>query len=46
MTVEELRRACEPFLANGRKPLLDLTEVSFVDMDGVALCRPLSLARN
>ena len=39
--VEELRRACEQFLAKGRRLLLDLTEVSFVDMDGVALCRCL-----
>ena len=39
--VEELRRSCEPLLAKGRRLLLDLTEVSFVDTDGVALCRCL-----
>jgi anti-anti-sigma regulatory factor len=39
--VEELRRSCEQYLAKVRKLLLDLTEVSFVDMDGVALCRCL-----
>ena len=36
---EELRRSCEQFLATGSGLILDLTEVSFVDMDGVALCR-------
>lgn len=39
--VEELRRACEPLLAAGRGLILDLTDVSFIDMDGVALCRSL-----
>jgi hypothetical protein len=39
--VEELRRSCEQSLAKGRRLLPDLTEVSFVDMDGVALCRYL-----
>ena len=39
--VEELRRACEPLLARGSSLVLDLTEVSFIDLDGVALCRRL-----
>ena len=39
--VEELRRACEPILAQGERLLLDLTEVSFIDSDGVDLCRTL-----
>jgi anti-anti-sigma regulatory factor len=39
--VEELRQSCEQLLAKGRRLLLDLTEVSFVDTDGVALCRCL-----
>lgn len=40
--VEELRRACEQFLATGNGLILDLTDVSFIDMDGVALCRRLA----
>ena len=43
--VEELRQACEQLLARGRALLLDLSDVSFIDMDGVALCRRLR-ARN
>jgi anti-anti-sigma regulatory factor len=39
--VEELRRACEPLLARGSDLILDLTEVSFIDLAGVALCRCL-----
>ena len=39
--VEELRRSCEQFLATGSGLVLDLTEVSFIDIDGVALCRRL-----
>jgi len=39
--VEELRRACEQLLARGSGLILDLTEVSFIDLDGVALCRCL-----
>ncbi len=39
--VEELRHTCEQFLARGRALLLDLTDVSFIDLDGVALCRRL-----
>ena len=39
--VEELRQVCEQLLARGNAPLLDLTDVSFIDVDGVALCRRL-----
>ncbi len=39
--VEELRRACAQVLATGRALMLDLTGVSFIDLDGVALCRSL-----
>jgi anti-anti-sigma regulatory factor len=39
--VEELRRLCEQCLATGSGLALDLTEVSFLDLDGVALCRHL-----
>ena len=40
--VEELRRWCEQVLAAGSGLSLDLADVSFVDLDGVALCRSLS----
>ena len=39
--VEELRRACAQVRATGRGLRLDLTGVSFMDLDGVALCRSL-----
>jgi hypothetical protein len=39
--VEELRQACEQLLARDSALLLDLGDVSFIDMDGVALCRRL-----
>ena len=39
--VEELRRLCDQHLATGSALLLDLTDVSFVDLEGVALCRRL-----
>jgi anti-anti-sigma regulatory factor len=39
--VEELRKACEQVLVTRGGLALDLTEVSFIDMDGVALCRRL-----
>jgi len=39
--VEELHRLCEQHLATGSELILDLTDVSFVDLDGVALCRRL-----
>ena len=34
--VEELRRICEPLLAEDRALKLDLAEVSYVDAEGVA----------
>src|SRR5712691_10516660 len=40
--VEELRRACAQALATGRGLILDMTDVSFMDLDGVALFRSLS----
>lgn len=39
--VEELRGVCEQCLTMGSDLSLDLTEVSFIDLDGVALCRRL-----
>jgi hypothetical protein len=39
--VDEDRRACEPFLGDGADLALDFARVSFVDRDGVALCREL-----
>ena len=39
--VDELRRSCEPFLATGATLTLDLSDVSFVDRDGVELFRRL-----
>jgi hypothetical protein len=39
--VEELRRSCEQLLMTRSGLSLDLTEVSFIDIDGVALCRRL-----
>jgi CheY-like chemotaxis protein len=39
--VDELRRSCEQSLAKASTLHLDLTDVSFIDMDGVALCRRL-----
>jgi len=39
--VDEVRRTCEPLLGNGADLTLDFTRVSFVDRDGVALCRQL-----
>ena len=43
--VDEVRQACEPFLSGGQTIVLDFTAVSFVDRNGVALCRRLRLAR-
>ena len=40
--VEELRRACVQVLATRRELILDMTDVSFMDLDGVALFRSLS----
>jgi len=39
--VDELRRSCEQLLAKGGEVRLDLSDVSFIDLDGVALCRRL-----
>ena len=39
--VEELRRWCEQVLAAGSGLRLDLADVSFMDLDGIALCRSL-----
>lgn len=47
--VEELRRACDRFLAenghNGTPLVLDLAGVSFIDADGRALVRELTSRR-
>ncbi len=43
--VEEVRQACEPLLSGGQGVVLDFAAVSFVDRDGVALCRRLRQAR-
>lgn len=40
--VRELERACEPFVGNGRRLELDLSQVLFADRAGVALLRSLS----
>lgn len=39
--VDELRRSCEQWLAKGTDLRLDLSDVSFIDTDGVALCHHL-----
>ncbi len=39
--VEELRRSCEEVLATGGRLGLDLSNVSFVDRNGVELLRSL-----
>lgn len=39
--VEALRTSCEHMLARGKGLILDLSGVSFLDMEGVALCRHL-----
>ena len=39
--VDELRRACEPYLGNGHALTLDFAGVSFIGREGVALCRSL-----
>lgn len=39
--VDEVRRTCEPFLGHGSDLTVDFSLVSFVDRDGVALCRQL-----
>jgi ABC-type transporter Mla MlaB component len=35
--VGELRQICEPFVSDGSKLALDLTDVSFADENGIAL---------
>lgn len=40
--VEECRSACAAETAEGRSPLLDLSEVSYIDRDGVQLLSHLS----
>ena len=39
--VEELRRTCEPLLAEDRALKLDMTEVSYADTEGVAALNSL-----
>ena len=39
--VDEVRRTCEPFVGDGRRLTVDFSRVSFVDREGVALCRRL-----
>ena len=43
--VDEVRRACEPFVDDGRCLTVDFSRVSFVDREGVALCRRLRECR-
>ncbi len=40
--VEVLRRSCEAILSAGDKLILDLSEVSFLDRDGIDLVRSLT----
>lgn len=39
--VDELRRSCDRVLSEGKQLTLDLSEVSFVDHDGIGLLRGL-----
>lgn len=43
--VRELRKTCEESLHNGRQLILDLSEVSFVDGEGIALLHSLMASR-
>ncbi len=43
--VDQVRQACEPYLSDGQTIVVDFAAVSFVDRDGVALCRRLRQAR-
>ena len=43
--VEEVQHACEPYVSNGHLLTLDFSGVSFVDRDGVTLCRTLRQRR-
>ncbi len=38
---EELRKTCEPILAEGSHVTLDLSQVTFIDAQGVAVLREL-----
>lgn len=40
--VTELEKTCAPFVGNGRRLTLDLSQVLFADREGVALLRNLS----
>jgi len=40
--VTEVRKSCEELLKAGRPLALDMTDVSFVDRNGIALLRELS----
>src|SRR5260370_33226307 len=42
---DEVRRACEPFLGNRASLTVDFAQVSFVDREGVTLCRRLRESR-
>ena len=39
--VAELQRICEQFLSSGRQITLDLSDVSFADLDGISLLHTL-----
>jgi ABC-type transporter Mla MlaB component len=39
--VDEVRKACEPFLGDSSSLTLDLADISFVDRSGVALFKEL-----
>jgi hypothetical protein len=43
--VEELRRSCEGVLTSGAALAVDLSDVSFVDRDGIELLRSLRSRR-
>jgi hypothetical protein len=43
--VDEVKKACEPFLTNGHRLTLDLADVSLVDRSGIALFKELLNAR-
>jgi ABC-type transporter Mla MlaB component len=43
--VLELRRACDSLLLPGQRLTLDLSDVSFIDGEGVALLRDLTARR-
>ncbi|HEY7913989.1 MAG TPA: STAS domain-containing protein [Blastocatellia bacterium] len=39
--VEEVRKACEPYLNGGSCLMLDLADISFIDRSGIALLKEL-----